>query len=75
MGVATLEDLQGTLEVVVFPKLYEQTSGDLAEGAILVVAGRVDHRGEEVPLLADLVTEWEAAVARARGVRARRRRR
>jgi hypothetical protein len=63
MGVATLEDLQGTLEVVVFPRLYEQTIGTWAEGAILLVAGRVDHRGEEASLLADLVVEWERAVA------------
>jgi len=49
---------------VVFPRLYEQTAATWADGAILVVAGRVDHRGEEVSLLADLVMEWESAVAR-----------
>jgi DNA polymerase-3 subunit alpha len=64
MGVATLEDLQGTIEVVVFPKLYEQTAGVWREGSILLVAGRVDHRGEEVSLLADLVTDWDGAVSR-----------
>ncbi|HET9520597.1 MAG TPA: DNA polymerase III subunit alpha [Candidatus Limnocylindrales bacterium] len=64
MGVATLEDLQGTMEVVVFPKLYEQTVGTWSEGAILLVAGKVDHRGEEASLLADLVTDWDGAVAR-----------
>jgi DNA polymerase-3 subunit alpha len=64
MGVATLEDLQGTMEVVVFPKLYDQTVGTWAEGAILLVAGKVDHRGEEASLLADLVTDWDGAVAR-----------
>ncbi|HYM83107.1 MAG TPA: DNA polymerase III subunit alpha, partial [Candidatus Dormibacteraeota bacterium] len=64
MAVATLEDLQGTLEVVVFPRLYEQTRETWQEGQILLVAGRVDHRGEEVSLLADVVTEWDTAVAR-----------
>jgi DNA polymerase-3 subunit alpha len=64
MAVATLEDLQGSLEVVVFPRLYEQTGATWQEGAILLVAGRVDHRGEEVSLLADLVVDWDAAVAR-----------
>ena len=64
MGIATLEDLQGTLEVVVFPRLYEQTTGTWAPGTILLVAGRVDHRGEEVSLLADLVTDWDGALAR-----------
>ncbi|HEY8847006.1 MAG TPA: DNA polymerase III subunit alpha, partial [Candidatus Limnocylindrales bacterium] len=44
MGVATLEDLQGTIEVVVFPRLYETTAGTWTEGTILLVAGRIDHR-------------------------------
>ncbi len=57
MAVATLEDLQGAIEVVVFPRLLEQTTGTWVEGAILLVAGRVDHRGEEVSVLADLVDE------------------
>ena len=64
MGVATIEDLQGAVEVVVFPKLHEQTLGTWQEGSILLVAGRVDHRGEETSLLADLVLDWDAAVAR-----------
>jgi DNA polymerase III subunit alpha len=62
MGIATLEDLQGTVEIVVFPRLYDQTAGIWQEGSILLVAGRVDHRGEEVSLLADLVTDLEVAV-------------
>ena len=49
------------IEVVVFPKVYEQTDGDLAEGAILLVAGRVDHKGDETVLLADAVWTWEEA--------------
>src|SRR5450759_461240 len=64
MAVATLEALQGTLEVVVFPRMYATTGGTFAEGAILLVAGRVDHRGEEASLLADAVWIWEEALAR-----------
>jgi hypothetical protein len=64
MGVATLEDLQGALEVVVFPRMYATSGSTFAEGAILLVAGRVDHRGEEASLLADAVWVWEDAAAR-----------
>src|SRR5258706_1692951 len=64
MGVATIEDLQGTIEIVVFPKLYEQTAGTWTDGSILLVAGRIDHRGEEVSLLADLAVDWDEALAR-----------
>ena len=64
MAVATFEDLQGTLEVVVFPRMYATSGGTFVEGAILLVAGRVDHRGEEVSLLADGVWVWEDAASR-----------
>jgi DNA polymerase-3 subunit alpha len=64
MGVATIEDLQGSSEVVVFPKMFEQTAATWTDGAILVVAGRVDHRGEDVSLLADIVMEWDAALVK-----------
>ena len=63
MAIVTLEDLQGTIEVVVFPRLYEQTMGTWRDGEILLVAGRIDHKSEEVSLLADLALEWDAAAA------------
>ena len=61
MAIVTLEDLQGTIEVVVFPRLYEQTMGTWRDGEILLVAGRVDHKSEDVSLLADLAVDWDAA--------------
>src|SRR4051812_34960586 len=63
MAIVTLEDLQGSIEVVVFPRLYEQTIGTWRDGEILLVAGRVDHKGEDVSLLADLAVEWDGAAA------------
>jgi DNA polymerase-3 subunit alpha len=63
MAIVTLEDLQGSIEVVVFPRLYEQTTGTWRDGDILLVAGRVDHKGEEISLLADLAVEWDGAAA------------
>jgi hypothetical protein len=64
MAIATLEDLQGSIEVVVFPRLYETTRPTWQEGQILLVSGRVDHKAEEVSLLADLVVDWDEALAR-----------
>jgi hypothetical protein len=63
MAVATVEDTQGSIEVVVFPRVYEQTAATWQEGALVLVGGRVDHRGEDAQLLADAVMEWDAAVA------------
>jgi hypothetical protein len=64
MAVVTVEDLQGTLEVVVFPKTWEVTAGTWRDGAILLIAGRVDHRGDEASLLADGVWDWDAVAER-----------
>ncbi|MEO5918927.1 MAG: OB-fold nucleic acid binding domain-containing protein, partial [Candidatus Limnocylindrales bacterium] len=64
MAAVTIEDLQGSIEIIVFPKLYEQTGPIWAEGSILLVAGRVDHRGEDVSILADQVTTWDEAVVK-----------
>ncbi len=64
MAIATIEDLQGSVEVVVFPRLYETTRPTWLEGQILLVSGRVDHKGEEVSLLADLVVNWDDAQVR-----------
>jgi DNA polymerase-3 subunit alpha len=64
MAIVTLEDLQGTVEVVVFPRLYETTRPTWRDGSILLVAGRVDHRGEDTSLLADLAVDWDDAVVR-----------
>lgn len=63
MAIVTMEDLQGSIEVVVFPRLFEQSGPTWRDGAILLVAGRVDHKGEEISLLADLVADWDDASA------------
>jgi hypothetical protein len=63
MAIVTMEDLQGSIEVVVFPRLYEQTGPSWRDGAILLVAGRVDHKGEEISLLADIISDWDDASA------------
>jgi hypothetical protein len=63
MAIVTVEDLQGSVEIVVFPRLFEQTGPTWRDGAILLVAGRVDHKGEEISLLADLVSDWDDASA------------
>ena len=45
MAIVTVEDLQGSIEVVVFPRLYETSRPTLRDGAILLIAGRIDHKG------------------------------
>ncbi len=49
-ATAVLEDLEGAIEVLFFPKAYEECGVHLAEDAVLLVRGRLDKR-EDVPRL------------------------
>jgi len=44
MAWATLEDLTGTVEVVLFPRVFEQTRSIFQVDTIVVVAGKVDQK-------------------------------
>jgi DNA polymerase III subunit alpha len=62
MLVANLEDLQGSVEVVVFPKVFEQTAQSWTDDAVVLVAGRIDRRDETPQLLCESVWAWDDAV-------------
>ncbi|ADU50493.1 DNA polymerase III catalytic subunit, DnaE type [Thermaerobacter marianensis DSM 12885] len=49
MAFVQLEDLEGSVEVVVFPRTYGEAAEALQEDAVIVVRGRVDRREEEEP--------------------------
>jgi DNA polymerase-3 subunit alpha len=53
MAFLTLEDLTGSVEVIVFPKSYEQNAFLLKRDAILVVRGRADVAEQQVKILAE----------------------
>jgi len=53
----TFEDLQGSVEVVCFPKTVAEYGPFIREDAVLVVTGRVDHRGDDVKLIAREIQE------------------
>lgn len=42
MAYLTLEDMNGSIEVIIFPQLYEQTVGILGENKVILVSGRTD---------------------------------
>lgn len=53
MAFATVEDIQGMVEVVVFPSLWRAIREEIALNQIVVVIGRVDAGRGEPKLLAD----------------------
>ena len=65
MAVFTLEDLQGTMEVMVFPKTMAVVGHKLVDDAVVVVKGKLDKR-EEQPKLVALDVEVFEGVDRRR---------
>ena len=49
MAFVTLEDVNGSLEVIIFPKLFTKYSNILYNGNILMVGGRLSVKEEENP--------------------------
>ena len=53
----SFEDLQGSIEVVCFPRTVAEFGPMIREDAVLVITGRVDHRGDDVKMIAQQIQE------------------
>jgi len=53
MAFVKLEDLTGTMEVVVFPKIYSRTFDMWKTDTLLTVSGRIDEKDDRLTLLVD----------------------
>jgi DNA polymerase III subunit alpha len=62
MGVFTLEDLESTIEVMVFPKTMLECNHVLAEDALIAVKGRLDTRDDIPKLIAMTVARLEVSL-------------
>jgi DNA polymerase-3 subunit alpha len=51
-AIATLEDLDGVIDVMVFPQTYQLVATQLVEDTVVVVKGRLDKREEQPKLVA-----------------------
>ncbi|PKO11795.1 MAG: DNA polymerase III subunit alpha [Chloroflexi bacterium HGW-Chloroflexi-10] len=57
MGFATLEDIQGSIELVVFPTTWKKYKDSIQMDHILVIEGKVDLEGNEPKILVDAITD------------------
>jgi len=65
----SVEDLQGSIEAVAFPKVVAEFGPMIREDAVVVVRGRVDHRGDDVKLIVQGITEPDLSSERSVRVR------
>ncbi|MFN8414208.1 MAG: DNA polymerase III subunit alpha [Anaerolineales bacterium] len=64
MGFVTMEDIQGNIELVLFPKTWEKFRDGLTVGQIIIVEGKVDQSNPPPKILVDVVkTEIKMTVA------------
>ena len=52
-----LEDLGGSVEVIAFPRTVNEYGPLIVEDAVLVVSGHLDHRGDDVKVVAREIRE------------------
>jgi len=61
-ALATLEDLEGAVEVMFFPQSYVSAAVHLLEDAVVLVRGRVDRRDDTPKIIASEVTVPDLSV-------------
>ena len=54
-----LEDLQGAVECIAFPKTVHDYGPFIVEDAVLVISGSLDHRGDDVKVVSREIKELE----------------
>ncbi len=65
MGFATVEDLTGTMGMIVFPKLLEACSNiHFTENAVIVVQGTISLKEDEVSIIADSIYDIDSEEAK-----------
>ncbi len=55
MGFATIEDIQGTIDLVIFPKAWEDYHHLLEPEKLILVEGKVDQEGSEPKIIVDKI--------------------
>lgn len=64
MGFVTIEDIQGNIELVLFPKTWEKFRESMTIGQIIIVEGKVDQSNPPPKILVDTIrTEIKMTVA------------
>ena len=61
MLVGKVEDVEGVLECVAFPRTYDQYKDLIADDAVVLLKAKVDFRREQLQLICDTIEPYHAA--------------
>lgn len=53
MAFATIEDQSGKVEIVIFPKIYQQTKACWVKDQVVIIEGRIETREERISILVE----------------------
>ena len=59
MAFVSLEDLEGTFDLIVFPKTYAQYRSEVYEDNIVQISGRISVKEDEITVIALKITTFE----------------
>ncbi len=69
MALVNLEDLHGTIKVVIFPSIYEKVQDELEEDAAIIILGEIKKEENSVEIIAESLVamnkaeeEWTASI-------------
>ncbi len=57
MCFATIEDIQGPIELVIFPKVWGRFRDLIQMDRIIIVEGKIDNQGNDIKILVDSIRE------------------
>ena len=57
MAFVKAEDTTGTVDIVVFPKLYQDCKNLLADGKVVLITGKADLREDEISFIVEKMVE------------------
>ena len=63
MAAVQLEDLSGTIELVVFPRTYQQSRTLLVEDSVVLIKGKIDARNDTPQIVCDSVEAFDPDIA------------
>jgi DNA polymerase-3 subunit alpha len=64
MAFVKAEDTTGTVDMVIFPKLYQDVKNMLKDGKVVVATGKVDQREDEISFLVEKLVEHKHDASR-----------
>lgn len=56
MAFATIEDIQGEIELIIFPKIWKNYQLDFTTGRVVLIKGKVDNENQDAKVLVDTIT-------------------